>query len=180
MNPKTCDECGAVLVLHDALVGTPPDESWNDEYECPACRDGIYLDDSRGLDDTRTDGHATKGANMNRKNRRANEATNKKAKPNGGGKQYRATITRAHFEQLMQRAGQAVARNAALQFEDTSPLIATGAPTSDPSRVTRAELIQACGASAAIMVGVVLDLLGVHVVDEPAPAPTPEGGEVPT
>ncbi|MET0795044.1 MAG: hypothetical protein ABW061_26235 [Polyangiaceae bacterium] len=41
-----CPKCGSALVLHDSLrtPPTPEDEIWHDEWECPTCLDGIYLD----------------------------------------------------------------------------------------------------------------------------------------
>lgn len=40
----TCDNCGAALVLNDVLRGTSARQVWHDEWTCPTCRDGIYLD----------------------------------------------------------------------------------------------------------------------------------------
>lgn len=41
-----CPNCGAHLVLHDSLTHPerPTDQVWYDEWECPECRDGLYLD----------------------------------------------------------------------------------------------------------------------------------------
>lgn len=35
---SNCDECGEELVLFDE------DSGWYDEWECPNCKDGIYMD----------------------------------------------------------------------------------------------------------------------------------------
>lgn len=48
---QTCDKCGADLVYanlvnkSDILV----EEIWYDEFMCPNCRDGVYMDWPRGL-----------------------------------------------------------------------------------------------------------------------------------
>lgn len=34
----TCNECGTDLVQQDE------DSHWNDEWECPDCQDGVYMD----------------------------------------------------------------------------------------------------------------------------------------
>ncbi len=41
-----CKACGAALVLSDSMKDppTPADEVWHDEWQCPNCRDGVYLD----------------------------------------------------------------------------------------------------------------------------------------
>jgi hypothetical protein len=39
-----CDNCGDELVLLDELEGRMGEEVWHDEFTCPQCRDGIYLD----------------------------------------------------------------------------------------------------------------------------------------
>ncbi len=41
-----CHTCGTALVLSDRLDHPDAAESkiWHDEWECPVCRDGIYLD----------------------------------------------------------------------------------------------------------------------------------------
>lgn len=41
-----CPKCGSPLILIDLLENplAPTDEIWNDEFTCPKCRDGIYLD----------------------------------------------------------------------------------------------------------------------------------------
>lgn len=37
--------CGTVLVLHDSLLPSGPRASvWHDEWECPKCRDSLWLD----------------------------------------------------------------------------------------------------------------------------------------
>ena len=43
---KTCPKCGTKLVLHDSLAQppTPTEDVWHDEFECPKCRDGIFMD----------------------------------------------------------------------------------------------------------------------------------------
>lgn len=42
---KVCDTCGTKLVYHDSLGGTlNKADWWYDEFECPKCRSGIYLD----------------------------------------------------------------------------------------------------------------------------------------
>lgn len=33
-----CEECGSELVLYDEESG------WNDEFICPECEDGVYMD----------------------------------------------------------------------------------------------------------------------------------------
>jgi predicted nucleic-acid-binding Zn-ribbon protein len=44
--PKTCTKCGSKLVYADSLKTPVPseDEFWYDEFECPKCRGGNYLD----------------------------------------------------------------------------------------------------------------------------------------
>lgn len=41
-----CPKCGASLILSDLLRNPdiPEKDIWADEFECPDCRDGIYLD----------------------------------------------------------------------------------------------------------------------------------------
>ncbi|MGI6649589.1 MAG: hypothetical protein ACOX5W_11235 [Bacillota bacterium] len=41
-----CPECGAALVLADPLNNPDVNENeiWHDEFICPSCRDGIYMD----------------------------------------------------------------------------------------------------------------------------------------
>mgnify|MGYP005842987529 CR=1 FL=1 len=41
-----CPDCGTPLVLLDLLENPemPEDEIWHDEFICPECRDGIWLD----------------------------------------------------------------------------------------------------------------------------------------
>jgi len=41
-----CPECGTPLVLVDILEtpNTPIDKVWHDEFICPVCLDGIYMD----------------------------------------------------------------------------------------------------------------------------------------
>ena len=41
-----CPECGSPLVLLYTLENplAPTDKIWHDEFICPKCRDGIYLD----------------------------------------------------------------------------------------------------------------------------------------
>jgi len=41
-----CPECRTPLILVDILENllTPTDKVWHDEFICPKCRDGIYLD----------------------------------------------------------------------------------------------------------------------------------------
>jgi len=41
-----CPECGSPLVLLFILENPlkPTDKIWQDEFICPKCRDGIYLD----------------------------------------------------------------------------------------------------------------------------------------
>lgn len=36
--PNQCSSCGNLLVLAE------PSEGWLDEFECPICRNGVYLD----------------------------------------------------------------------------------------------------------------------------------------
>lgn len=91
----------------------------------------------------------------------------------------RPVISRAAFHDVMQRAGDAAARNvaASLQAPSAPLVLVPGQPAplaGTPDRVTRDELVKACGHTAAVMVGVVLDLLGVQVVDVQAP-PVPAG-----
>lgn len=38
-----CDDCGADLVLADSK-GEPEGETWHDEFICPRCLGGIYMD----------------------------------------------------------------------------------------------------------------------------------------
>jgi ribosomal protein S27AE len=42
----TCDKCGDELVYADLLSmsNTSIDEIWYDEFMCPNCRDGVYMD----------------------------------------------------------------------------------------------------------------------------------------
>jgi uncharacterized protein with PIN domain len=42
----TCPECGALLVLADILENpdVAEEEIWHDEFMCPSCRDGTYMD----------------------------------------------------------------------------------------------------------------------------------------
>jgi hypothetical protein len=44
--PKNCKTCGAKLVYADSMANPeiPEDEFWYDEFMCPNCKDGIYLD----------------------------------------------------------------------------------------------------------------------------------------
>ncbi len=44
--PATCPTCGTALVLLDSLENPtlPPDEVWHDEWTCPKCQDGIFMD----------------------------------------------------------------------------------------------------------------------------------------
>jgi hypothetical protein len=41
-----CPQCGTRLMLSDVLeqpsIGS--DDIWYDEWQCPACRDGVYMD----------------------------------------------------------------------------------------------------------------------------------------
>lgn len=41
-----CEECGADLVLADLFddPNTPPENIWYDDWRCPKCNDGNYLD----------------------------------------------------------------------------------------------------------------------------------------
>ncbi len=41
-----CRRCSARLVLFDRLENpeAPDDEVWHDEWICPVCRDGLYMD----------------------------------------------------------------------------------------------------------------------------------------
>ena len=41
-----CPKCGTPLVLADLLEnpGAPEEEIWHDEFICPACNDGIFMD----------------------------------------------------------------------------------------------------------------------------------------
>jgi hypothetical protein len=41
-----CPNCAAPLVLTDAQDGRKPcrQKIWHDEWECPQCRDGLYMD----------------------------------------------------------------------------------------------------------------------------------------
>ena len=43
---SNCHECGTPLVLLDILETHPvqTDKIWQDEFICPKCRDGLYLD----------------------------------------------------------------------------------------------------------------------------------------
>jgi hypothetical protein len=41
--PKTCDTCGEKLVYSDSTANSA-NATWYDEFECPNCKDGIYLD----------------------------------------------------------------------------------------------------------------------------------------
>lgn len=43
---KHCEDCGEKLVLHDHLIkiGWFPSKIWHDEFACPKCRNGIYMD----------------------------------------------------------------------------------------------------------------------------------------
>lgn len=45
----TCP-CGTALVLSDLLhnPATPADEVWHDEWTCPKCRNGIWMDTPDG------------------------------------------------------------------------------------------------------------------------------------
>jgi hypothetical protein len=41
-----CKKCGTTLVLYDLLENPnkPLDEIWYDEFICPNCQDGLYID----------------------------------------------------------------------------------------------------------------------------------------
>ena len=41
-----CPDCGTPLVLSDYLHNpqTPADDVWYDEWECPRCQEGIWMD----------------------------------------------------------------------------------------------------------------------------------------
>lgn len=41
-----CPQCGANLRLADVLAdpSISPENVWHDEWQCPQCRDNIYLD----------------------------------------------------------------------------------------------------------------------------------------
>jgi Zn-finger nucleic acid-binding protein len=43
---QNCPKCGAALVLADTLEDSqiPGENIWYDEFICPQCRNGIYLD----------------------------------------------------------------------------------------------------------------------------------------
>ena len=43
---QTCGNCSTELVYADLLSdsNTPKDEVWYDEFMCPICRDGVYMD----------------------------------------------------------------------------------------------------------------------------------------
>lgn len=43
---QICDKCQAALVYADVLSesNTSIDEIWYDEFMCPNCRDGVYMD----------------------------------------------------------------------------------------------------------------------------------------
>ncbi len=43
---QNCLKCGAELVLLDTLLfpSKPQNQIWHDEFTCPICRDGIYID----------------------------------------------------------------------------------------------------------------------------------------
>lgn len=49
INPN-CPKCGTPLVLLDLLENqnTPEDEIWYDEFVCPKCNDGLYIDAPKG------------------------------------------------------------------------------------------------------------------------------------
>lgn len=57
--PPACPQCGTPLVLSDLLddPATPQDEVWHDEWACPTCRDGVYLDWPEGKWEVLTSGH---------------------------------------------------------------------------------------------------------------------------
>jgi ribosomal protein S27AE len=41
-----CPQCGDPLVLVDKAENprTPEDNIWHDEWMCPVCKDGVYMD----------------------------------------------------------------------------------------------------------------------------------------
>lgn len=43
---QNCEKCGTKLVYTDSLNDThiPAEEVWYDEFTCPLCRDGVYMD----------------------------------------------------------------------------------------------------------------------------------------
>lgn len=43
---EACPQCGVPLVLMDKAENprTPEDKIWHDEWMCPDCRDGVYMD----------------------------------------------------------------------------------------------------------------------------------------
>jgi predicted RNA-binding Zn-ribbon protein involved in translation (DUF1610 family) len=43
---QTCEKCGAELIYTYLLCDSnkPKDEKWYDEFMCPNCRDGVYMD----------------------------------------------------------------------------------------------------------------------------------------
>jgi ribosomal protein S27AE len=43
---QTCENCSADLVYADWFreSNIPADEIWYDEFMCPNCRDGVYMD----------------------------------------------------------------------------------------------------------------------------------------
>lgn len=41
-----CVKCDTLLILNDLLENPnkPVDEIWHDEFICPVCKDGLYMD----------------------------------------------------------------------------------------------------------------------------------------
>ena len=52
INPN-CPKCSTSLVLMDLLErpDTPEEEIWHDEFTCPVCRGGIYMDWPEGYEE---------------------------------------------------------------------------------------------------------------------------------
>ena len=47
--PKTCEDCGEKLVYLYVAEGRSDSEPWYDEFTCPKCRNGVYLDVPEGV-----------------------------------------------------------------------------------------------------------------------------------
>jgi ribosomal protein S27AE len=43
---QTCENCGTELIYADwvSKSNKPEDNIWYDEFMCPICRDGVYMD----------------------------------------------------------------------------------------------------------------------------------------